>query len=56
MLFMLGIGVMPLIIVGTDLKVNLAGNFLFIVYIIWPIYYLQLAYKHFQFENKMKVI
>jgi len=55
LLFMLGIGAMPLILVGPDLKVNLAGNFLFIVYIIWPIYYLQLAYKHFQFEKKLSI-
>jgi hypothetical protein len=55
LLFMLGIGVMPIVSVGIDLKVNLAANFLFMVYIILPIYYLQLAYKHFQFERKLKL-
>jgi hypothetical protein len=55
-LFLFGIGLMPLIPTIVDFKINSSLNFLPIAYIIWPIYYLQLAYKHFQFERKFKLL
>ncbi len=54
-LFMLGIGLFPLRFVLTDFKVGISQNFLFIVYLIWPIRHIQLAYKHFQFNRKFKI-
>ncbi|MBX9808708.1 MAG: hypothetical protein K2X95_13055 [Flavobacteriaceae bacterium] len=54
-LFYLAIGLMPMRFVNADLTLNLVFNFFPSLYIVWPIYYLQLAYKHFQFEIKLSI-
>ncbi|MDD5148950.1 MAG: hypothetical protein PHC28_00520 [Flavobacterium sp.] len=54
-LFYLAIGIMPMRFVNPDLVLNLVFNFFPSLYLVLPIYYLQLAYKHFQFEKKFKL-
>lgn len=55
LLLILGIGLFPLQFVHPDFKIGLAGNFLFICYLVWPIKQIQLAFKHFQFIKKLKL-
>lgn len=54
-LFYLAIGLMPMRFVNSDLTLNVVFNFFPGLYLVWPFYYLQLAYKHFQFEKKVSI-
>ena len=56
LLFLLGIGLMPLMRTKVDLEINLSSNFLTSIYFIWPICYIRLAYNHFQFERKFSKV
>lgn len=54
-LFMFCIGGMPLLSLNSDLKINLVSNFMAMFYLVLPLFFLQLAYKHFQFIQKIKI-
>lgn len=54
-LFFMGIGLFPIKIIAPDIASNLVFNFLMFVYVVLPIYYLQLAYQHVQFTKKLKL-
>jgi hypothetical protein len=55
-LFLLGIGLMPLMRTKVDLEINLVSNFIISIYFIWPLCYIKLAYNHFQFERKLSKV
>jgi hypothetical protein len=46
---------MPLLSLNPDLKINLASNFMAMFYMVLPLFFLQLAFKHFQFIQKFKI-
>ena len=52
-LLLLGIGLMPIIRTNVNLEINLRSNFMISVYLIIPLYYIKLAFNHFQFERKL---
>jgi hypothetical protein len=54
-LFYLAIGLMPMRFFNPDLTLNLVFNFFPSLYVVWPIYFLQLVFKHFQFERKLSI-
>lgn len=56
LLLFLAIGIMPLLLQKDNIGILLASSFMASFYLFWPFYYAFLAYKHFQFESKMKVI
>lgn len=56
LLLFFGIGFMPILPKTEDFKIILANSFLVSLYLYWPISYMFLISKHFQFENKMKVL
>ena len=52
-LFMLGIGLFPVRLNHQDAKIAFVSVFFAIIYVLLTGIYLQLAYKHFQFEKKL---
>ena len=52
LLIFLGIGIMPLLPTKADLGINLASNFFASIYFILPLFYIKIAFNHFQFERK----
>lgn len=46
---------MPLLSLNADLKINLASNFMAMFYMVLPLFFLQFAFKHFQFIQKFKI-
>lgn len=54
-LFMLGIGVFPVMLNHPDAKIAFVSVFCAITYVLITGIYLQLAYKHFQFEKKLLI-
>ena len=54
-LFMLGIGVFPVMLNHADAKIAFVSVFFAITYVLITGIYLQLAYKHFQFEKKLSI-
>jgi hypothetical protein len=54
-LFMLGIGVFPVMLNHADAKIAFLSVFCAITYVLITGIYLQLAYKHFQFEKKISI-
>jgi hypothetical protein len=56
LLFLLGIGLMPLMRTKVNLEINLSSNFLTSIYFIWPLCYIKLAFNHFQFERKLSKV
>jgi hypothetical protein len=52
LLIFLGIGILPLIPTKADLGINLASNFFASIYFILPLFYIKIAFNHFQFERK----
>jgi hypothetical protein len=54
-LFMLGIGVFPVMLKHPDVKIAFVSVFCAITYVLITGIYLQLAYKHFQFEKKLLI-
>jgi hypothetical protein len=54
-LFMLGIGVFPVMLNHADAKIAFVSVFCAITYVLITGIYLQLAYKHFQFEKKLLI-
>ena len=54
-LFLLGIGVFPVRLNHADIKIAFISIFFAISYTVYTGIYLQLAYKHFQFEKKLSI-
>lgn len=54
-LFMLGIGVFPVMLNHADAKIAFVSVFCAITYVLITGIYLQMAYKHFQFEKKLSI-
>ena len=52
-LFMIGIGLYPVMLNHPDAKIAFVSIFSVITYVLFTGIYLQLAYKHFQFEKKL---
>ena len=52
-LFMIGIGLYPVLLNHPDAKIAFVSIFFAITYVLITGIYLQLAYKHFQFEKKL---
>ena len=55
-LFFLGIDIMPLLPTKADLGINLASNFFASIYFILPLFYIKIAFNHFQFERKLSKV
>lgn len=53
--FMFCFNGMPLLSLSPDLKINVASNFMAMFYMVLPLFFLQLAFKHFQFIQKFKI-
>jgi len=53
LLIFLGIGIMPLIPTKADLGINLSSNFFASIYFVLPLFYIKIAFNHFQFERKL---
>jgi hypothetical protein len=56
LLIFFGIGLIPLIPTKADLGINLFSNFFASIYFILPIYYIKIAFNHFQFERKLSKV
>jgi hypothetical protein len=54
-LFMIGIGLFPVMLNHPDAKIAFVSVFFAITYVLITGIYLQLAYKHFQFEKKLSI-
>ncbi|MCK8140520.1 hypothetical protein MW871_01305 [Flavobacterium sp. I-SCBP12n] len=54
-LFLLGIGVFPVRLNHADIKIAFISIFFAISYTVYTGIYLQLVYKHFQFEKKLSI-
>jgi hypothetical protein len=54
-LFMLAIGIFPVMLNHPDAKIAFVSVFCAITYVLITGIYLQLAYKHFQFEKKLLI-
>ena len=52
-LFIIGIGLYPVMLNHPDAKIAFVSIFSVITYVLFTGIYLQLAYKHFQFEKKL---
>lgn len=52
LLIFLGIGILPLFPTKADLGINLSSNFFASIYFILPLFYIKIAFNHFQFERK----
>jgi hypothetical protein len=55
-LLFFGIGFMPILPKTEDFKIIVVSSFFTSFYLFWPISYVFLIFKHFQIENKMKVL